>query len=314
MTGGVAAAAPQPTVAQVQQKLKQLNSKSERLDQQYDQVEQNLSSASQRLSLINREIARDTKSFDGMRKQVASIAATAYEEGSMNSSVALLTSGNAQQILDQSSILLELSAANSAEMKQFISAARQLTQSQQAAQRTKAGIVALRNSLRSRKKSLHKLISQQTTLLDQLDPAQQAGLGPGGGSGTGGYTGPTNTQGEKALAYAEAQLGCPYVYAGTGPCEDGYDCSGLTMMSWAAAGVSIPRTSYEQWDDLPHIPMSEVKLGDILVFNDEGHVGLFAGYIDGTPYLVDAPHTGADVEKVPMTGWYAETFDGALAP
>ena len=68
-----------------------------------------------------------------MRTEIARIATTAYESGNMTSVGALLTSGNPQEILDQSSILLELSSANSAEMNQFLTAARQLTGAQQLA-------------------------------------------------------------------------------------------------------------------------------------------------------------------------------------
>ena len=59
-----------------------------------------------------------------MRGQIGQIAAQAYEQGNLNSSIALLTSGKPQQILDQSSILLELSSANNAQMNQFLAAAR----------------------------------------------------------------------------------------------------------------------------------------------------------------------------------------------
>ncbi len=71
--------------------------------------------------------------FNSMRGQIGQIAAQAYEQGSMNSSIALLTSGKPQQILDQSSILLELSSANNAEMDQFLAAARAARNTQQAA-------------------------------------------------------------------------------------------------------------------------------------------------------------------------------------
>ena len=311
-SGGPAAAAPPPTVSQVQARLSQLNSRAEKLDQRYNQVRQELASASQRLTLVNREANRYLARFKSMRVEVARIAAAAYMNGSITSVAAMLTSGDPQQILNQSSILLELSSDNSAEMSQFITAARQLTGAQQAARRARTAIVALRNSLVSQKKALGKLITPEKALLARLTPAQRQAVAPGGG-GTGStapttYRGPTTTQADRAVAFAYAQIGKPYVFGAAGP--DAYDCSGLTMASWAAAGVSIPRTSYEQWDDLPHVPMSQIEPGDILVFNDAGHVGIYVG----GGMLIDAPQTGMDVEKVALSGWYAETLDGAVRP
>jgi len=311
LSAGPAGAAPQPTVAQVQARLSQLNSKAEKLDQRYNQVQQELTSANHRLKLVNSEAARYLKRFRSMRAQIARIAAQAYMNGNMTSVAAVLTSGDAQQILDQSSILLELSSSNSAAMSQFITAARQLTGAQQAAKRARAAIVALRNNLAGQKKSLDKLIGQQKALLAQLTPAQQQATGPGG-SGSGGtpppYKGPTGTQAEKAVAFAYAQIGKPYVFGASGP--DSYDCSGLTMASWAAAGISIPRTSYEQWASLPHVPTSQLQPGDILVFNGAGHVGIYVG--GGA--LIDAPHSGLDVEKIALSGWYSSTLIGAVRP
>jgi peptidoglycan DL-endopeptidase CwlO len=313
-TGGVALAAPKPTVAEVQHKLTELNTKVDRLDQQLDQAEQELSSATQRLKVVNREGARYEAQFKSMRAQIGQIAAQAYEQGSLNSSMALLTSGDPQQILNQSSILLELSSANNAEMSQFLAAARQLTSTQQAAQRTRAGILALKRSLSARKKALNKLISQQTALLNQLTPAQQTGTGPGG-SGGGGTTGghdplPTSGQAGKAVAYVYSVLGCPYLYGGTGPCHPGYDCSGLMMEAWAYAGISIPRVSYDQMSDLPSVSLDDLQPGDILGFAGNSHVGMYVG--DGE--LIDAPQTGMDIEKVPLSGWYKEELDGAVRP
>jgi peptidoglycan DL-endopeptidase CwlO len=311
--GGPAAAAPKPTVAQVQAKLSQLNTQAEKLDQRYNQVQQELTAANQRLKLVDREATRYQARFKSMRTEIARIATIAYESGNMTSVAALLTSGDAQEVLNQSSILMELSSANSAEMSQFITAARQLAGAQQAARHAQQAIVALRNNLAGQRKTLDKLITQQKTLLAQLTPAQQQTVGPGGGGAPSGgtppaYKGPTSTQAGKAVAFAYAQLGKPYVFGASGP--DSFDCSGLTMASWAAAGVSIPRTSYEQWADLPHVSTSQLEPGDILVFNGAGHVGIYVGGNE----LIDAPHTGAVVEKVALSGWYESTLDGAVRP
>jgi peptidoglycan DL-endopeptidase CwlO len=84
----------------------------------------------------------------------------------------------------------------------------------------------------------------------------------------------------QAIAYARAQLGKPYAWGGTGP--DGYDCSGLVMEAYSSAGVTIPRTSQEQWAAGPQVPVPQP--GDLVFFaggdgtpSAPGHVGLVTG-------------------------------------
>jgi len=89
---------------------------------------------------------------------------------------------------------------------------------------------------------------------------------------------PAGTAG-KILAYAEAQLGKPYVFGQAGP--DASDCSGLAMMAYRAAGIVIPRTSQAQWAFGRQIPASQVQPGDLVFFAGAdgspaapGHVGI----------------------------------------
>src|SRR5262249_32006141 len=150
---------------EVKAKLAKLTTKALKLDQQLDQVKQQLSAATQRLKVVDREEARYSTQFKTMRAEVGRIAAQAYMQGSTNSSVALLTSGNPQQILNQSSILLELSSTNAAEMDKFLTVAKNLTSTQQAARHTRQGILQLKTSLSKRKAALDKLIGQEKALL-----------------------------------------------------------------------------------------------------------------------------------------------------
>jgi len=315
--GASASAKPTPTISQVQAKLKSLQTQADKLDQQYAQAQQALQSADQRLQLVNREIALDSGRFASLKQGITRIAVTAYEDGNLNSSVALLTSGNPQQILNQSSILLELSASNDAQINQFLAAARQLTNTQLLAQRTKDGIAQLKASLGKRKAAMNKLVSNEQTLLNQLTPAQQVGLGAGGGQSGGlKYTGPTSSQADKAVAFAYSKVGCPYTFGGTGPCGAGYDCSGLTMEAWAAAGITIPRISYDQEGSLPRVDLASgdvtkyLQPGDILGFAGNSHVGLYVG----GGKLIDAPHTGLNVELISLSGWYLSELDSAVRP
>lgn len=100
----------------------------------------------------------------------------------------------------------------------------------------------------------------------------------------------------QAIAFAREQLGKPYVYAAAGP--DSYDCSGLTMRAWGAAGVSMAHYSGAQYAAFPHVPLDQLQPGD-LVFRGPGgsaHVALYIG--DGQ--VITAPQTGDHVKVAGM--------------
>jgi cell wall-associated NlpC family hydrolase len=99
-----------------------------------------------------------------------------------------------------------------------------------------------------------------------------------------------------AIAFAQAQIGKPYVWGGTGP--DGFDCSGLVQAAYNAAGVAIPRTSEEQWAWGPKIKPGQEEPGDLVFFagsdgtpTNPGHVGL----VIGKNLMVEAYATGFNI-------------------
>ena len=311
-----AGAAPQPSVNQVQTRINQLTSQFNKVSQQLDQAGQQLSAAQSRLSQVRVRLNNANSQFQTAQASVAQTAAAAFEDSGATSIAGVLTSGDPSVVLRQGSLLMELSGNRSAQTKQLLTDASQLASVEQEMQRTEAGIAGLKHQLAAHKSSLGKLIdTQKATLASLTVPQRQAvtnkSIGANGSSAPQQYTGPTSTQAGKAVAFAYAQLGCPYVYGGTGPCQRGFDCSGLAQAAWAAAGVQIPRDSYGQWAGLPHVPLSSIEPGDLLIYNGEGHVAIYVG----GGYIIDAPQTGMNVEKIPeSTPWYAGNLDGVLRP
>ena len=310
ITAGAAGASPKPTVSQVKAKLNKLTTQENWLIQRYDQASEDLSAARQRLNLVNQEIARDQVLFHSMQGAIGQIASTAYENGSMTSPLGVLTAGDPQTLLSQSAILTHLSTSRQQQLAQFNLTARALADAKQTGQRTESAVASLKQQLASQKANLTKLITKQQNLLNTLTEQQQADLIGGGALVGGENTVPTNTQAGKAVAFAFAQLGCPYVFGGTGPCGSGFDCSGLTMQAWAAAGVAIPRTSEAQ-AGLPSVSLSALQPGDILEFAGDSHVGIYVGH----NMLIDAPQPGLNVEEVSLSNsWYAANLVGAVRP
>jgi hypothetical protein len=301
-----ASVSPAPTVHQAVHKLVRLTNREQILDQRYDLLTEQLTAAGKRLRSITHEEARDRARFAVERRKAVVIAAQAYEAG-LTSYAGLLLSPDPQQVLDKGSILLELSSGRTDVMHQLVQAARQLRNSERAERGARAAIRHMRDRLAVERRVLVKAVADQRALLANITPREQGPVIPGGGRG-GSYHGPLRTRAQHAVAFAYRQLGKPYIWGGTGP--RGFDCSGLVMKAWASAGVSIPRTSEEQWAGLTHVPFSRMRPGDLLVFNGAGHVGIYVGH----GFLIDAPHTGAFVEKVALAGWYISALDGVVRP
>lgn len=123
---------------------------------------------------------------------------------------------------------------------------------------------------------------------------------PGGPSGP--LPAPSPGVDATVVAYAQAQLGKPYLWGGAGP--NAFDCSGLVWAAYAAAGVTVPRTSDKQYLAAYKITEAELVPGDLVFYNPgenalpglPGHVAIFVG----AGQVIQAPHTGAFVEYTPV--------------
>ena len=314
-----AGAAPAPTISQVQKEVNSLQGKVDKIGQQYDAAGQQLAAAKARLAQVSKQSDNAQQQYNQASATLAAVAVAQYENSGQTSILGLLTSGDPSAVLGQASLLLQVEGTHNMQAQQFLTLANELSTIKEQRQRTADGVALLESQYASQKASMTKLLDTQTSLLKSLTAQQQAAVAAQtvGGSTTSGtvqttriaYTGPTSSQADQAVAFAYAQIGKPYVWGATGPSS--YDCSGLVQAAWASAGLSIPRTTYDQWASLPHIPLSDLEPGDLILYNGESHVAIYVG----NGYIVDAPHTGAVVERISeSTSWYANGADGAVRP
>ncbi len=140
----------------------------------------------------------------------------------------------------------------------------------------------------------------QSALRAALPGAQIELLHPGlsVGNVTGGIpAGPLSTM----LTAALSRVGMPYVWGATGP--DAFDCSGLVAWSFAQAGISMPRTAAQQYLTGLHVPFAAAVPGDLLAWTyepaDPTYIDHIAIYL-GNGMMIVAPHTGLDVQVVPV--------------
>ncbi|MER6094834.1 NlpC/P60 family protein [Streptomyces sp. NPDC001728] len=174
-----------------------------------------------------------------------------------------------------------------------------------AAQRTR------RDEVRARLAEVEKLLAglspEQLARLTELERTQTAGAQRELlDSGVLDVRRTPSRAGAEALRFAVGQIGKPYEWGAEGP--EAYDCSGLTQQAWAAAGRRLPRTSQEQWAELPRVPLTELRPGDLVVyFPGATHVALYLG--EGL--VVQAPRPGGKVKVSPIA---ANPLLGAVRP
>ncbi|MFD7509319.1 NlpC/P60 family protein [Streptomyces sp. NPDC059853] len=131
-----------------------------------------------------------------------------------------------------------------------------------------------------------------------------SGTGSGSGSGSGGSEAGSGyaTKAQAAIAFAEAQIGKPYVWGATGP--NSYDCSGLTQAAWREAGVQLPRVTWDQVNIGTKVAKSDLQPGDLVFFySDISHVGLYIG----GGQMIHAPKPGdvVKVESIDYMPWHS---------
>ncbi|GAA2623050.1 C40 family peptidase [Actinomadura fulvescens] len=114
---------------------------------------------------------------------------------------------------------------------------------------------------------------------------------------------------DRAIRFALAQRGRPYVYGDTG--RRGFDCSGLVQQAWRRAGVSMPRVAATQYRKIrTRVPRAKLRPGDLVFFHRLGHVGMYLG----KSRFIHAPSTGRRVSVERLRGHYRRSYVGAVRP
>jgi peptidoglycan DL-endopeptidase CwlO len=111
--------------------------------------------------------------------------------------------------------------------------------------------------------------------------------------------------GTRVANFARHFLGDRYVYGGSSP-RSGFDCSGLVRYVYGHFGISLPHSSYAQFDQGRRIGRSALRPGDLVFFDGLGHVGMYIG----NGRFIHAPHSGTRVRIETLAGWYGARFVG----
>jgi cell wall-associated NlpC family hydrolase len=310
-----ATTAQQPSVQEVRSQVDSLNQQAAAATQKYDQAQEQTTSARQHAEALLNQVAQGAERLNQSRRALGQFAAEQYRTGGLAQTAAVFLAADPRQYFEQQHILNRMSARQQQALTDFeqqqASAAKQrnqaassLQQLNTAQQRLAADKTAVQQKLTQAQDLLNSLTAQQKARLEALRKQQEEAAARKAAqlaaearanaatNADSSYT----AKAAKAIAFAKAQLGKPYVWGATGP--DSYDCSGLTQAAWGAAGVSLPRTTYDQINVGTRVAVSDVQPGDLIFYNsDIDHVAMYIGNGE----IIQAPHTGAVVDIQPMT-------------
>ncbi|MEV4108824.1 NlpC/P60 family protein [Nonomuraea sp. NPDC049695] len=303
---GPALADPKPTLRQAKAKLEKLNDKADKVVDRYNTATERYKEAKGAYTKLNDSYKRKLATVADLRAQVINMAVNGYKLGTDPTSLpGLISTDDPSALLTGLTLAGQISKEEAAKLAAFDRENRGLKAERDKAEQALEAADRERDGVEKERSEVMKLISQQKKLLDKLNA-----YNPGNPRSVGiKYTGPASGNAAAVLRFAYAQVGKPYVFGGTGP--NGWDCSGLTQAAWRAGGVSLPRTTWQQWawGASRKVSLNDLQPGDLIFSNGLGHVSIYAG----NGQIVHAPQTG-DVVKVVKLSSYGSGLVGAVRP
>lgn len=328
-TASAAPAQPQPSIEEVQAKVDALNHDAEAATERYNGAKEQADQQSSKVEALLSQVAQRTQALNDARRVLGQYAAAQYRSGGVDTTSAFMLSSNPQDFFDQTHQMKRMTSNQQDAVENFRTQQATTTQKRTEAVKSLDALNASQAKLQTEKATVKEKLAAAQTLLNTLTTQEKARLaalaakkaeddrkraaaiaaqekaareaaakaastGTSTGTGTGSNT--SSSAADQAIAFARKQLGKPYVWGATGP--ESYDCSGLTQAAWKAAGIDLPRTTWDQVNAGSRVSASDLRPGDLVFFYDDiSHVGLYIG--DGN--MIHAPHTGTVVKIAPIT-------------
>jgi len=307
-----AAAAPKPTVAQVQAQLTQLQHDAEAATEKYNGARAKLATVTVQSTAATTRVQQQRKVVEVARTKLARLATEAYKSGDLQA-LSLLLDDDPQARLAAGGLMASVSDREAQAVARVVAEQTTLDADLADLAAQQKSLTDTTNQLSVLKTQITAKIAATNALLGRMTGAERDALARASRSldrqalTTLGVTVPSSglmkcsdvaiespsARVSAVIAFACAQLGKPYGWGDEGP--GSYDCIGLTLKSWARGGVSLPRTAAEQAGAGKHVSIASLQPGDLVFFHGYGHVGLYIG----KGLMIHAPHTGDVVRIAP---------------
>jgi len=266
----MSAARAEPSASELTQQINKASVELEKVVESYNKLNEEIKEGKAAVATLSARLGPLEQQTEQSRAEVAQLANRAYKLGGLSNANALLARGDAQTLVSRLGALEQLAR----DQDRRIAGATE-TQRQYLDQKARIDATLARQTAQAKQVAASK--KRIETELARLYQMRRAAYGSETTSGSR-YTGKIpSVSGNAGVAvrYAYNAIGKPYKFGAEGP--SGYDCSGLTLAAWQAAGKSLPHNAAMQWDKVAHISRGSLKPGDLVFYRSLGHVGLFVG-------------------------------------
>ncbi|MFJ2636839.1 NlpC/P60 family protein [Streptomyces sp. NPDC087422] len=329
----------QPSIAEVKAKVDGLTHQAEVATEKYNGIKESTDAQNAKVNRLLEQAAKKTQALNDSRRVLGQYAAAQYRTGGDDSTGRYLLATDPQSMLDQVHLSDVLGKRQQKAVESYRVQQAAATQQRIEAAKSLATLTTQQGELRTAKRDVQAKLGEAQKLLNSLNAQEKARLAAlrakqeeearvkaaaiaakekaaaeaaakaakaAKDSSTPTVLSTGSSKADDAIAFARKQLGKPYVWGATGPTS--YDCSGLTQAAWKAAGVDLPRTTWDQVNVGTRVSESNLRPGDLIFFySDISHVGLYIG----GGQMIHAPHTGTVVKIAPITEM---PFYGAVRP
>ncbi|OPG02081.1 glycoside hydrolase [Streptomyces sp. GKU 895] len=315
-----------PSLEEVEKKVDDLYRQAESATEKYNSAKEKTATQRKEVDTLLDDVAQRTQKLNEAREELGSFAAAQYRTGaSAPDTATFLLADTPQDYFDQTQLMGRMTDRQKGAVDDYISAQSATMKKRQEATKSLETLTDSQADLKTAKATVQRKLSAARELLSQLTAEEKARLAAiekkkqeeaarkaaelaqqqkaaeqtaateqeasapdSSAPADSSYA----TKADKALAFARAQVGKPYVWGATGP--DSYDCSGLTQAAWNAAGITLPRTTYDQVNFGTTVSLANAQPGDLVFFYDDvSHVGLYIG----NGMMIHAPKPGAYVRE-----------------
>ncbi|MEU0942909.1 NlpC/P60 family protein [Streptomyces canus] len=327
-SANAAPADDKPSLEEVEKKVDDLYRQAESATDNYNAAKEKTTKQRKQVDTLLEDVARRTQKLNEAREELGSFAAAQYRTGAAAPGTAtFLLADTPQDYFDQTQLMGRLTSRQKGAVDDYVSEQSTTVKKRQEASQSLQTLTETQSDLKTAKATVQKKLADARELLSELTAQEKARLAAieqrrqqeaarkaaelaqqqaaektAQGSAQEATapqestsTAPDSsyaTKAAKALAFARAQVGKPYVWGATGP--DSYDCSGLTQAAWKAAGVDLPRVTYDQVNAGTTVSLADAQPGDLVFFYDDiSHVGLYIG----NGMMIHAPKPGAYVRE-----------------